>query len=125
MKSESWDGLIPKYKPKKMKKKTKIIKKRENTSFPPPQMPSKIDIQLETGEYFLKEHERRERKLQNRLQKQKEKAQSRKNTKDEIYEPGDEKSFGSPSSEDEHISRKKIQKNIKDIKSKMRYPKKQ
>lgn len=28
-------------------------KKKEYTPFPPPQMPRKEDIQMETGEYFL------------------------------------------------------------------------
>ncbi|XP_072034676.1 KRR1 small subunit processome component homolog [Amphiura filiformis] len=58
LKSESWDRFLPKFKSKNLKKRKQPLKKRtkkEYTPFPPPQPESKIDKELATGEYFLKE----------------------------------------------------------------------
>ena len=47
LKNESWDKFMPQY-AKKNVKKQKVEKKpkKEYTPFPPPQQPSKIDLQL-------------------------------------------------------------------------------
>jgi ribosomal RNA assembly protein len=53
LQEENWDRFLPKFKKKNVKrKKTKIVKK-ERTLLPPPQLPRKIDLQMESGEYFL------------------------------------------------------------------------
>lgn len=44
-------------------------KKKVYTPFPPAQLPRKVDIQLETGEYFLKPHEKQAREDAKRKQK--------------------------------------------------------
>ena len=48
--------------------KTKV--KKAFTPFPPPQMPSKIDLQLESGEYFLKPGQKQAKEEERRRQKQ-------------------------------------------------------
>ncbi|GAA6034946.1 hypothetical protein JCM8097_009379 [Rhodosporidiobolus ruineniae] len=50
---------------KKAKKEKKVY-----TPFPPAQMPSKIDLQLESGEYFLKPREKQQREDEKRKAKQ-------------------------------------------------------
>ena len=52
LKNESWDKFMPQY-AKKNVKKQKVEKKpkKEYTPFPPPQQPSKIDLQL--GQYIF------------------------------------------------------------------------
>lgn len=58
--NESWERFLPKLpKPDKSgmgkKKKAKSKKKKEYTPFPPEPTKSKVDLQLESGEYFLRE----------------------------------------------------------------------
>jgi len=53
----------------KAKDKTK---KKVYTPFPPAQLPSKIDLQIESGEYFLKPREKEAREAAKRKQKQNE-----------------------------------------------------
>jgi len=65
LKSESWDRFLPKFKSKNLSKRYKPHKVRATkpyTPFPPPQPLSKIDKELESGEYFAKETERRQKK---------------------------------------------------------------
>ncbi|KAF7257097.1 KRR1 small subunit processome component [Paragonimus skrjabini miyazakii] len=58
----SWDRFLPKLTKKvlsRRRKPHKIRKKKEYTPFPPAPTPSKIDIELEKGTYFLAEAERK------------------------------------------------------------------
>lgn len=66
LKNESWDRFLPKFKKKNIKKRKvpKKEKKEEKSPFPPAPTPSKIDMQLESGEYFLNEHQRKQKKLE-------------------------------------------------------------
>ena len=61
LKNESWDRFLPKFKKKNVqRKKPKVIRqKKEYTPFPPPQMPSKVDLQIESGEYFLNQRQKK------------------------------------------------------------------
>jgi len=63
LKNENWDRFLPKFKKKNVKSKKPQADapkyKKEYTPFPPPQQPSKVDAQLESGEYFLSDKERR------------------------------------------------------------------
>lgn len=75
MKNENWERFLPQFKKRNIKKKKvkglkeKKQKKEENYNpFPPEQLPRKIDIELETGEYWEK----------NQNKKKKEKAEDTK-----------------------------------------------
>lgn len=67
---ESWDRFLPQFKKKNVPRRKPLgaagpdgapKKKKADTPFPPPQLPSKVDLQLASGEYFLSGSERRAR----------------------------------------------------------------
>lgn len=65
MRNESWERFLPHFHKRnlaKRRKPKKIREKKAYTPFPPPPTESKIDKQLESGEYFLREKERKHRK---------------------------------------------------------------
>jgi ribosomal RNA assembly protein len=57
LKSESWDRFLPKFKSKNIskRKKPKVVNKKtsEYNPFPPAPVESKMDKQIESGEYFV------------------------------------------------------------------------
>lgn len=102
--TESWDRFLPKFRKRHLKTSEKTSKKNEKlavndetrtkkekpakkvyTPFPPPQQPRKVDLQLESGEYFLKVHEREAREVQQRKQKQAEATLKRRAERAEAY----------------------------------------
>lgn len=56
LKNENWDRFLPKIKKKNVKsKKPHIIReKKEYTPFPAPQLPRKVDLEMESGAFWLK-----------------------------------------------------------------------
>jgi ribosomal RNA assembly protein len=66
--NESWDRFLPNFKKRSLSKRRVPHKvtdktKKTYTPFPPPQEKSKVDLQIESGEYFLGKHAK-ERKVQ-------------------------------------------------------------
>ncbi|TKY57059.1 KRR1 small subunit processome component-like [Spatholobus suberectus] len=85
---ENWDRFLPKFKKKNVKqKKVNTKKKKPYTPFPPPQQPSKIDIQLETGEYFLSNKRKSAKIWQEKQEKQAEKTAENKRKREEAFIP--------------------------------------
>ncbi|KAF8876308.1 hypothetical protein CPB84DRAFT_1838691 [Gymnopilus junonius] len=60
-------------------------KKKVYTPFPPAQLPRKVDLQLESGEYFLKQSEKESRKAAKRKQKQEEATEKRRAERAEAF----------------------------------------
>lgn len=93
LKNENWERFLPKFKSKNLsgrKKPKKTNKKKDYTPFPPPQPESKVDKLLATGEYFLKEEERKSRKRKERDEKQAEAAKLREEKRQKPFIPPEE-----------------------------------
>ncbi|KAI3496558.1 hypothetical protein L1887_38923 [Cichorium endivia] len=89
--NENWDRFLPKFKKKNVKqKKVKSKEKKEYTPFPPPPQQSKIDIQLDSGEYFLSDKKKSAKKWQERQEKQAEKVAENKRKREEAFKPPEE-----------------------------------
>ncbi|PHT59774.1 hypothetical protein CQW23_02137 [Capsicum baccatum] len=72
--SENWDKFLPQFKKKNVKqKKFNTKEKKPYTPFSSPQQPSKIDQQLESGEYFLSDKKKLAKQWEERKVKQAEK----------------------------------------------------
>jgi ribosomal RNA assembly protein len=75
---ESWDRFLPHFKKRNLSKRRVPHKvtdksKKAYTPFPPPQEKSKVDLQIESGEYFLGKQARERAAQEERLEKQREK----------------------------------------------------
>ncbi|KAF9577261.1 Ribosomal RNA assembly protein mis3 [Lunasporangiospora selenospora] len=90
---ESWDRFLPHFKKKnvapnkKSKKQGAKKEKKEYTPFPPAQTPSKVDLQLESGEYFLKPKEKEARAMERKKAEQKENSLKRQAERELAFVP--------------------------------------
>ncbi|KIM83974.1 hypothetical protein PILCRDRAFT_6828 [Piloderma croceum F 1598] len=113
--TESWDRFLPQFRKRHLKTSEKTAKKNEKleakvearkaagvddngggektekpakkvyTPFPPAQLPRKVDLQLESGEYFLKAHEKEARETERRKHKQAETTAKRRAERAEAF----------------------------------------
>ncbi|KAG6879416.1 ribosomal RNA assembly protein krr1 [Termitomyces sp. T32_za158] len=108
--TESWDRFLPQFRKRHLKTSEKTAKKNEAisqktearkaagleplpakpakkvyTPFPPAQLPRKVDLQLESGEYFLKAHEKQTRESEQKKQKQAETTAKRQEARAEAF----------------------------------------
>jgi ribosomal RNA assembly protein len=100
LKDENWDRFLPHFKKRNLSKRrvphnVTDKSKKVYTPFPPPQEPSKLDKQIESGEYFLgkeaKERAVREKREDTMKDKMEEKKRKREAEYDAPQEDGDAK----------------------------------
>lgn len=83
-------------------------KKKVYTPFPPPQQPSKLDMQLASGEYFLKPREKTAIEKQKREERQKEKSDAKRREREEAF-------IAPPESREESVHEKEKKKKRKRV----------
>jgi ribosomal RNA assembly protein len=91
LKNENWDRFLPHFKKRNLSHRYKPHKvtdknKKVYTPFPPPQEKSKVDLQIESGEYFLGKQAKERAAKERREEAMKEKMQERKRKREEAFE---------------------------------------
>lgn len=109
--NESWDRFLPQFKKRTLSKRRVPLKvtdktKKVYTPFPPPQEKSKVDLQIESGEYFLGKQARERAAREERLEKQKEKKAEKLKER--------EKEFAAPKEDGDKKEKKKRKRDIVD-----------
>ncbi|KAI9839292.1 MAG: ribosomal RNA assembly protein krr1 [Sarea resinae] len=108
---ENWDRFLPHFKKRTLSKRRVPHKvtdkaKRTYTPFPPPQEKSKVDLQIESGEYFLGQQAKDRAAREKREEKQREKKVERERER--------EKQFVAPKEDGEGEKEKKKKKRKRD-----------
>ncbi len=93
--NENWERFLPHFKKRTLSKRKKPLKitdksKKPYTPFPPPQAKSKVDLQIESGEYFLGKQAKERAAKENREEKQREKQAEKKLARQKEYVPPQE-----------------------------------
>ena len=93
--NENWERFLPHFKKRTLSKRKKPLKitdksKKPYTPFPPPQEKSKIDLQIESGEYFLGKQAKERAAKEAREDRQREKQTEKKLVRQEEFVPPQE-----------------------------------
>lgn len=107
--NEDWSRFLPMFKkrnvarkmPKKIRKEKKVY-----TPFPPAQLPRKVDLEIESGEYFLSKREKEMKKLEERKEQQDEKQKEKEEERKKDYIAPKEEKYSS-SLDKSHKKRKR------------------
>ncbi|XP_053202429.1 KRR1 small subunit processome component homolog [Panonychus citri] len=90
LKNENWERFLPKFKSKNLSKRKKPLKvrtKKEYTPFPPAQLESKIDQQLASGEYFMRDDHKYKIQRKEKMAKQEEARVARQEKRYQAFIP--------------------------------------
>ncbi|AAS54117.2 AFR744Wp [Eremothecium gossypii ATCC 10895] len=119
---EDWSRFLPMFKKRNVarKKPKKIKEKKVYTPFPPAQLPRKVDLEIETGEYFLSKKEKEAKKLEARRAQQAEKQSEKEKERAKDYIAPAEPEY----SPEEKKEKKKDAKRKKDTEDETTHPKK-
>ncbi|NWR63491.1 KRR1 protein, partial [Bucorvus abyssinicus] len=94
LRTQSWERFLPKFKRKNLKKRKEPKKKttkKEYTPFPPPQPESQVDKELASGEYFLKERQKKRKRVEEIKAKQADAIKKRQEERNKAFIPPKEK----------------------------------
>jgi ribosomal RNA assembly protein len=89
--NENWDRFLPHFKKRNLSKRRvphRVVDKSKKvyTPFPPPAEKSKVDVQMETGEYFLTKEAKRWGERERRAEVVREKMEGKRKQREEAFE---------------------------------------
>lgn len=93
--NENWERFLPNFKRRTLSKRRKPFKisdksKKFYTPFPPTQEKSKVDLQIESGEFFLAKQAKVRAEKQEKLDRQKERTGQRQKERADAFMPPNE-----------------------------------
>jgi ribosomal RNA assembly protein len=93
---QSWDRFLPNFKKRTLSKRRVPLKitnkeKKVYTPFPPAQEKSKVDLQIESGEYFLGKQAKERKERDEKQERLREKMESKRKSREEEFRPPEEK----------------------------------
>ncbi|XP_072233777.1 KRR1 small subunit processome component homolog [Leuresthes tenuis] len=94
LRAQSWERFLPNFRHKNLSKRKEPKKKsmkKEYTPFPPPQPESKVDQELATGEFFLRESVKKRKKMEEIKVKQAEVLTKKQEERNKAFIPPKEK----------------------------------
>ncbi|MEQ2281631.1 ribosomal RNA assembly protein krr1, partial [Ameca splendens] len=94
LRTQNWERFLPKFRHKNLSKRKEPKKKsvkKEYTPFPPSQPESKVDKELATGEFFLRESVKRRKKMEEIKVKQAEALSKKQEERNKAFIPPKEK----------------------------------
>lgn len=97
--NESWDRFLPHFKKRNLSKRRvpyKVVDKAEKpyNPFPPPQEKSKVDLQIESGEFFLGKQAKERKAKEDREAEQRERRAEKLKVREEAFVPPIESDVG-------------------------------
>ncbi|KAI9045841.1 KRR1 small subunit processome component [Aspergillus affinis] len=93
--NESWDRFLPNFKKRTLSKRHTPFKvtdktKKVYTPFPPAPEKSKVDLQIESGEYFLSKEAKDRKQKEEVMEKQREKREAKMKEREKAFVPPEE-----------------------------------
>lgn len=94
--NESWDRFLPNFKKRTLSKRRMPFKvadksKKVYTPFPPPPEKSKVDKQIESGEYFLSKEAKDRAQKEENMERQRQKREEKMKERQKDFVPPEEK----------------------------------
>lgn len=121
---ENWERFLPNFRKKNVQrhKPKKVREKKDYTPFPPPQQPSKVDLMIESGEYFLSEEQKRANANAHKAEKQEQRLEERRKEREAAFIAPKEKKRSLKDKSNDHDADTK--KSVDKLKEKMKKSKK-
>ena len=116
--NEDWSRFLPKFKKKNVpRKKPAVVKKKKEayTPFPPAPTPRKVDLQLDSGEYFSSERVRKAKRLHTRQALAAETSQAKREAREQEFKAVPKKKVTPPA-----IATTTVMPNVDALKEKLK-----